>query len=312
MEIAGDLLRQMVVLFIMMGLGFLLVKTRMLKSSDSKALSVVAVMLINPAAVLQAFQIEFTDRVRDGFLLAIGASLLIHVLLFGICWVYGHVIRFTAVEKASVMYSNAGNLIIPLVTGLAFLGQEYVIYASAFMCVQLCFLWTHGRHLISGEQGFSWQKILLNVNLICVVAGLAMLLMGIRLPPLLGKACKGLADTIGPVNMIMLGMVLAAVRWREILRQKRTWLVMALKMVCTPLIILLALKVTGLAGLVPEGNRILYISFMAVMTPAATTVVQLAQMYGNEPEYASAINVMTTLICIITMPLLTALYWLIM
>ena len=112
--------------------------------------------------------------------------------------------------------------------------------------------------------------------------------------------------------MIMLGMVLAAVRWREILRQKRTWLVMALKMVCTPLIILLALKVTGLAGLVPEGNRILYISFMAVMTPAATTVVQLAQMYGNEPEYASAINVMTTLICIITMPLLTALYWLIM
>ena len=61
MEIAGDLLRQMVVLFIMMGLGFLLVKTRMLKSSDSKSLSVVAVMLINPAAVLQAFQIEFTD-----------------------------------------------------------------------------------------------------------------------------------------------------------------------------------------------------------------------------------------------------------
>ena len=311
MEIAGDLLRQMAVLFIMMGLGFLLVKSGMLKSSDSRALSVVAVMLINPAAVLRAFQIDFTDEVRDGFLLAIGAAVLIHVLLFGITWVYGRFIRLTPVEKASVMYSNAGNIIIPLVSGLAFLGERYVIYASAFMCVQLCFLWTHGRRLISGEKGFNWKKILLNVNLIAVAAGLVMLLLGVKLPPLLGQACKGLADSIGPVNMIMLGMVLAAVRWREVLGQKRTWLVMGLKMAVTPLIILLVLRLSGLAGLVAEGDRILFISFMAVMTPAATTVVQLAQLYRQEPEYASAINVMTTLICIATMPLLTALYWLI-
>ena len=312
MDTAVELLKQMTALFVMMGLGFLLVKSRLLKSSDSRGLSVILIWLIGPAVILRAFQISFTDEVRDGFLLAVGAALLIHVLLFGICRLYGRLIRFTPVEKASVMYSNAGNLIVPLVTELSFLGESYVIFASAFMCVQLFFLWTHGRHLISGEQGFDWKKILLNPNLIAAAAGLVMFLTGLRLPEIPAGICRQLASAMGPVSMIMLGMILAAVRWRKVLTGARTWLVMGLKMVGTPLIILLCLKLTGLAGLAADGKTILFISFMAVMTPAATTVTQLAQMYDSEPDYAAAVNVLTTVICIVTMPLLTALYWLIM
>ena len=74
------------------------------------------------------------------------------------------------------------------------------------------------------------------------------------------------------------------------------------------LLILLFLKYLPLASMVKDGKTILLISLMAVITPSATTVVQLAQLYDQDPVYASTINVMTTLVSIITMPLMVMLY----
>ena len=42
-----------------------------------------------------------------------------------------------------------------------------------------------------------------------------------------------------------------------------------------------------------------------MMTPAATMVTQLSQLNDNRPDFASSVNVMTTLLCVVTMPLLT-------
>ena len=310
MEIAGLLFNEIAVLFLIMGLGFLLVKTKVLKSADSRMLSMILIWLINPAVVLKAFQIDFTPEVRDRFLLAAGVAVAVNLLLMLITWGYGKLLKLDAVERASVMYANAGNLVIPLVS--AILGGEWVIYASAFMCVQLAFLWTHGQAQIGGSGGNSWKKILLNANLIAIVVGVIMLLTGLRLPPVIQNVCGQLGGTIGPVSMIMLGMLLADVKWGELLRQPRNWLVMALKMVITPMIVLLVLKTSGVTWLVEDGKTIVYISFMAVITPCATTVTQLAQMYRNRPAYASALNAMTTVISIVSMPLMTGLYYLIM
>lgn len=310
MEIAGLLFNEIAVLFLIMGLGFLLVKTKVLKSTDSRILSMVLIWLINPAVVLKAFQIDFTPEVRDRFLLAVGVAVAVNLLLMLITWGYGKLLKLDAVERTSIMYANAGNLVIPLVS--AILGDEWVIYASAFMCVQLAFLWTHGVAQIGGSGGSSWKKILLNANLIAIVVGAVMLLTGFRLPPVIQNVCGQLGGTIGPVSMIMLGMLLADVKWGELLRQPRNWLVMALKMVVTPIVVLMILRLSGVTGLVEDGKTIVYISFMAVITPCATTVTQLAQMYRNRPAYASALNAMTTVISIVSMPLMTGLYYLIM
>jgi len=308
MEIAGLLLGEIAVLFLIMGLGFLLVKSKTVKGADSRVLSMVLIWIIQPAVILRAFQIDFTPDVRDRFLLAVGVALAVNLILIPLTGGFVKLFKLDAVEHTSIMYSNAGNLVIPLVTVI--LGEEWVIYASAFMCVQLFFLWTYGQARIGGGGGISWKKILLNVNLIAVAAGLALLLLGIRLPPVLGKVCGQLSYAMGPVTMIMLGMLLADARWGEILKQGRSWVVIGLKMVATPLIILLLLKLSGAAGMADQGKTVIYISFLAVITPCATTVTQLAQMYRNRPVYASAINALTTVVSIVTMPLMTWLYYL--
>ncbi len=145
-----------------------------------------------------------------------------------------------------------------------------------------------------------------------MAAGLVFLLTGFRLPPVLKNICGQLSGTMGPVTMIMIGMLLADVQWGETVKQPRNWLVIALKMAVTPLIILILLKLSGVTGIAEDGKTVVYISFLAVITPCAATVTQLAQMYRNRPEHAGALNAMTTVISIVTMPLMTWLYYLIM
>jgi len=68
------------------------------------------------------------------------------------------------------------------------------------------------------------------------------------------------------------------------------------------------LKYSGIAGLADNGERILLVTLLATMTPSASTITQMAQVYGRDADYASAINVTTTLLCIVTMPVMIMLY----
>ena len=70
----------------------------------------------------------------------------------------------------------------------------------------------------------------------------------------------------------------------------------------------LVFRVSGIAALAPDGRTVLFISLLACMTPTATSVTQMAQLYNSEPGYATAINTVTTMMCLVTMPLMTLLY----
>lgn len=302
--LAGQILQ----LFIIMFLGYAVVKTGLLKPEDSRTLSVLTVYVILPCTILNAFQIEYTKEVASDFLLAAGSAVLIHILLFVIVFILDRFFHLTNIEKASLIYSNAGNLILPLVT--AVLGEEWVIYASAFMVVQLFIIWTHGKSLVEGKKGADIRSIITNVNLIACIAGLVMFLLHFRIPGLIGSAVKTIGGIIGPISMLMLGMILGGISLKPILYQKRIWIISFLKMIAVPAAVLLIMKYSGFAKLSPNGITILYISLMATMTPSAATVTQMAQLYGQDYNYSTAINTLTTLLCIATMPLMTMLYYL--
>ena len=304
--IALLLMQQIAVLFLIMGLGFLIVKLGIVKTEDSRVLSMVTIYLVLPCVTIHAFQIEYSTKIRNGFLLAVAVAILIHVVLFVVCGILRKLLKMDEVETASLIYSNAGNLILPLVTSI--LGEEWVIYASAFLSVQMILMWTHGQSLMEAKAGINWKKILCNINLIAIILGIVLFFTQIRLPVIFGNTMSQISATLGPVCMIMLGMTMTEVKWKDIFSHSRIYLITILKMVVTPLLILLFLKYLPLASMVKDGKTILLISLMAVITPSATTIVQLAQLYDQDPVYASTINVMTTLVSIITMPLMVMLY----
>ena len=222
------LLRQILSLFLIMACGFLIVRLRLLKGSDSRMLSVLSIYLIVPCVIVKSFQIELTEQVKSGFLLAAAVAVGAHACLLLISFLLKRFLKLDAVERASVIYSNAGNLIIPLVT--AILGDEWVIYSSAFICVQQIFMWTHGQMILSGQRGVNWKKLFLNANVISIALGLLLMLLRVRLPGILYNSVNALAGTIGPVSMIMLGMLLAEADLKRIVRNRRVYLVTALRL----------------------------------------------------------------------------------
>ena len=230
--IALLLMQQIAVLFLIMGLGFLIVKLGIVKTEDSRVLSMVTIYLVLPCVTIHAFQIEYSTKIRNGFLLAVAVAILIHVVLFVVCGILRKLLKMDEVETASLIYSNAGNLILPLVTSI--LGEEWVIYASGFMCVQTIIVWTHGQSLMQGQRQVNWKKIVQNINLIAILTGLVFFLCNIHLPKILDSMTSSLAGMIGPISMVMIGMLLAGVDWKLVFGKRRIYGIVFLKMIVVP------------------------------------------------------------------------------
>lgn len=300
------LLQQITKLFLILLMGFLLVRSRLLKSEDSRVLSVMTLYLVVPCTIINSFQIEFTQDRLQGMLLAFGTAILIHIIYITLTHLLCRPLQLTPVEQASAIYSNTGNLVIPLV--LAIMGSEWVIYSSMFVIVQQPLFWSHCRILVSGEKNVSWKKVFLNVNILSVLAGALLFFFQIPIPAMAKEAMESVSGMIGPICMIVAGMLMGNVDFRTVLSRRGVWKVAILRLLAYPLLILVILKFTPLAALAPNGETILLISLLAAGTPTAFTVTQLAQIYDKDGEYAGAINVVTTLMCLVTIPVLAALY----
>ena len=310
MNISILLMQQIVQLFLMIFMGYLIVKTGLVRDDDSKVLSKIILYLIVPCVIINAFQVDYTTDAVKGLLIAFAASVMTQVILLVVISVAGKLLHLNEVEVASVYYSNSGNLIVPIVTFI--LGQEWVLYGCVFMSVQLVFLWTHCKKIISREASYDWKKIILNINMISIFIGVILFFTGIRLPEIIGNTLASVGTMIGPASMIVTGMLFAGMNLKQIFANKRVYFITFLRLIAVPLIALVLIKLSNLASFSADGNKIMLIVFLAIITPSASTVTQMCQVYGNDSKYASAINVMTTLLSIITMPVMVMLFQMIM
>ena len=306
MNISILLMQQIVQLFLMIFMGYLIVKTGLVRDDDSKVLSKIILYLIVPCVIINSFQVDYTTDTVKGLLIAFAASVMTQVILLVVISVAGRLLHLNEVEVASVYYSNSGNLIVPIVTFI--LGQEWVLYGCVFMSVQLVFLWTHCKKIISREASYDWKKIILNINMISIFIGVVLFFTKIRLPEIIGNTLASVGTMIGPASMIVTGMLFAGMNLKQIFANKRVYFITFLRLIAVPLIALVLIKLSNLASFSADGNKIMLIVFLAIITPSASTVTQMCQVYGNDSKYASAINVMTTLLSVIAMPVMVMLF----
>lgn len=306
MEISFLLFKQIAQFFIMIIMGYTLVKLKIVKSEDSKVLSMVCLYLIMPCVIINSFLIEFTPEKLKGLGLAVGVAIVIHFVAWVFIRILGKVLNFNPVEKASVMYSNAANMVIPVV--MSVLGDEWVLYSSAFVSVQLVLLWTHCKSMLSNEKGFELKKIYTNINLIAIFIGILLFITKIHIPSVLQGTLKSVGGTVAPISMIITGMIMAGAELKKVFSNGRIYLVLFFRMIFFPFIVFMIIYFTGITKVIDNGAMILLVTFIATITPTASSITQIAQVYGNNEQYAGAINIMTTIVSIVTMPIMVALY----
>lgn len=307
MELSLLLMEQIVSMALMVLMGFVLVKTGHLKSSDGRVLSVLTVYIICPCVIIDSFQIEFSQEKLHGLVVAFVAALTAQLVLI----LLGHFLRkpmkLSPVEYASFIYSNGGNLLIPLVSSI--LGDEYVFYTCAFIGAQNLFMWTHGVMVLGGHTQ-SWKKILLTPNIIAIFVGLILFLARISLPEVVGVTLEKVGDTNGPVCMFLIGTLMADARMREVFGKAQNYLVCFGRLIVSPLLFALGIRLSGITLGDPNLKQVLWVTFLALSAPVAVSVTQISNLYGS-PEAArraSTINVMSVVFCMATMPLMTLVY----
>ena len=223
------------------------------------------------------------SNLKKGLFLACTAAVLVHVLFLILTTILKQVLQLDTIERATVIYSNAGILVIPLVQDL--LGQEYVIYSSAYIAVQLILIWTHCKNMLCEEDRLEWKKVFLNVNIISIIVGVILFVCRIQMPSGVQDVMDMMNNMIGPIGMLLAGMVIADV---------------PLKTVFTKMI-------NTFAG-VNDSKQILLTVYIASITPACATVTSMAQLYDKDAAYASSLYVLTTLLSIVTMPVMVGMY----
>ena len=283
MQISLLLMQQIAQLFLILLMGYAVVKTGLLKSSDSKVLSVVFVYLVMPCVVLNAFQIKDTPEIRTGLLYSMGIAVGMHVVFLLLNALFRKSLKLDAVEQVNIIYSNAAALVIPIVQAL--LGEKYVVYSCAFVIVQLVLLWTHASACLQGSARLEWRKLLTNVNLIAIAAGALLYLLHVSLPAPITSTLSSVGNMIGPMGMLLAGMK----------EEKRQFTVLLLWAVHASLWI-------------PDGKSILMTVYLSAITPACATVTSMAQLYDRDASHSSAIYVLSTLLSILTMPLMIGLF----
>lgn len=306
MEIAFILAGKIIELTLIVLIGYALVKSNLLQSKDSYPLSVIGLYVISPAVMIKAFQIDYTPELLKGLLLSLGMAVFLHIILITLGVVMKKTLKLDPIEHAASIYSNSGNLIIPLV--MSMLGEQWVIYATCFIVVQTFLFWTHCRSIICGKGAVPLKNIVKNINIWSIIVGAVLFALQIKLPPIITGMLGAVGSFIGPNAMLVAGMLIASIPVKSILSSKRVYLVTFLRLIFVPVCLLFVVKIGGFAHWVENGETIAMISFLATISPAAATVTQMALVYGKNAQKASMIYGVTTMLCVFTMPLIIALY----
>ena len=310
MQISLLLMEEIIKLFVIMFMGYAVVKAGLMKSSESKSVSVIMVYLVIPCVILNAFQVEYTPDVQKGLLLACAAAVAVHILFLLLTAILKKPLHLDVIERATIIYSNAGILVIPLVQEL--LGQEYVIYSSAYIAVQLILIWTHCKNMLCEEDKLEWKKVLLNVNIISIIAGVVLFIFRIQLPSGAQDVLNMMNNMIGPLGMLLAGMVIAEVPLKTVFTRKRSYLSAAMRLFIYPVFVLGLMKVIQTFSSIQDSKQILLTVYLASITPACATVTSMAQLYDKDAAYSSSLYVLTTLLSIATMPVMVGLFEMVM
>ena len=302
--IAIPLVKKIAELFLILFATAALVKTGVLKAENSKVLSRLSLYFVTPCVVFNSFMKELTPEIWTGLITAAALAVGFQAIFFLVAAVLRRLWKATEVERASVVFTNVGNLVIPLVAFVK--GQDWVIYTSAYILVFNLLFWTLGVRMFDHEGPLNLGKLLLNPNLLATSAGLVALFTQLKLPEPIALAFSDVASMIGPLSMMITGMVVGGMTARGMFANRRVFGVIFFRMILASG--LAAFAAVLIARNLPVDKSIVLIPLLGALAPSGSNINQMAILYNKDAQYASAINVLTTLSCIATIPLWVTLY----
>ena len=296
---------QVLVLFILLFLGFICAKTKLVTEHGSKSIANVVLYFVTPCVIVNAFQREYNSTMLIKLLVSALCSA--GILFFSIL-VAELVFRKREENKGTILkfatvFSNCGYMSLPLQQ--AVLGDDGVFYVATFVSMFNLFVWTYGLVIMKGksEKGDKKAvlKILLNPGIIGTAIGVVLFLCSVELPHLIAQPVTYMAALNSPLPMLIIGYYLANADLRRAFSNGWSYVTMALRLIVLPLVVLFVLLLCGIKG------SLLVSLIIATASPVAAITTMMSAKFSRDTELSVSLVSASTLISLVTMPLVVGL-----
>lgn len=290
------LLKQNILMFLYLLIGYFLFRKKMIGISGSADIGRMLLHIVMPAAILKAYMTSYAPERLTGLVLSFLAALLALLTAISI----GRILfkKEQAIERFGAAFSNAGFIGIPLVQMT--LGEEAVFYVSSFVALLNILQWTYGILILTGDRDMlSFRKLRTNPVILSFLGGLLLFFLPVTPPDFLMGMIGSLASMNGPLAMIILGTYLAQVSLGSLFKERLAYRCTFVRLVLIPVLTIILL------GFFPAEYYTLKLAVLiAASTPIGSNVAIFAQLYGQDYTRAVKEVCLSTLLCIITLPLI--------
>lgn len=298
METSLILLQQVLIMFLLAAVGFIAFRAGKISNEGSKTIGNLLIYISLPAVIVKGFMVERTEERMVGLLISMAAA----AVTLGICIVVSRVcFRKDPIASFGAAFSNPGFFGIPLIT--AILDDGAVFYIAPFIAFLNLLQWSYGVSLLTGKKtGLKIKTVLTAPFMIAIAAGLVLFFFQLQLPVLFTKTLDFCAGLNTPLAMFAVGVYLAQYRFGKMLKKGKLYAISAVRLLLIPLIVLALLTV------IPGINSdIRYAVLIAAACPVGSNLAVYAQLHNKDYTYAVETVAVSTLLCIITIPLLVQL-----
>lgn len=288
----------LVMLFLML-IGFVLTKKKILTDLGIKQTTELVLRVAVPCLIINSYQREFDPAMAKNLGIAILFSLGIHILYMLIVPLIfiKRPDKKDRISKFSVIYSNCGFMALPLIQSIY--GDEGVFYAVAYVTVFNVLYWTQGIYLYTKDiKQLSVKKAVFNPGVLGVIIGMTLFFAQITLPTPIGKTVEFMASVNTPLPMIILGTYLVNLNIKETLKNASLWVVTALRLIILPVLTIFIIKPFNMEQIMSMPL------VLASACPVAAVATLFAVRYDLDSEYSSRAVSFTTLLSVITIPVI--------
>jgi len=306
----GIVIRQIGILALLVLIGLAASRARVISSESKDLLARVIFYITLPAMLLTNFsKLTITPELLSSSLQALLLALFVLLFMLLAGWLTSTMARLNGGPAAIFrLHSMLGNVIylgLPLISSQ--FGQEGLLYGSIFILVSNILMWTLGVAVITPGKAFSlrgniWK--ILNINTVAIIIGFVLFLLSIKLPPFILDSVGSLGNTTTYLSMIYIGAMLYYADGRKLLRNRNVYLLSLNRLLVVPIIIIGIFALFNYFFPLLLKKEVLSVMVMQAAMPCMVNVVIMVNILGENDDTATANVFVSTVLSIITIPLI--------
>ena len=260
MELVLIVFNQLLFMIILILIGFLLVKLKLLSNEGANSITNIILYITNPIVIIGAHISLFDIMKVKKFLISFLISIFIHALFILLSKIFK---MKDPVDINAATISNSGFIGVPLIS--ATFGEEAVFYLSTFMVINYFITWTFTVKLYSPNQKNNLENIIKSPVIVSVFLGWLLFLTQIKLPYFILTVFNSIKNLNTPLAMFVLGSYIANIDFADFQKDVKSLMLPTFyKLILFPLIALIIIRY------LPDSlNELKAINMIAAASPSA-------------------------------------------